>query len=341
MGAFIEDTLGQQMLEDAFVETDPRRTPNIAPSSSTTIKLPMAGHIDGHDPIDPTSPAFARRFSRAPVRSESYWRLRPGVVGAARAVERLHPRPSPSAPGTSDPSPARIYSLLRRLLGIRLIARTHSFARARVPRDCWLCFTNQRHDLARHTRARDALGDPRFARDGPNERHKNLARFLPHASRKRARATNADDDADERLCWALERVVADPTYPGRCQGARASALRENDGGGTREAYARGSSCARTGMCVLALSTSLREMGDGGGGGRGGAGRWRRGEEAGMEGCVHALESDDPAPVEVKRAEMAARMRRAFGTIRGRESPEGKKKGGRRRRRRWKAMAFLV
>ena len=89
VGAFIEDTLGQQMLEDLR-----RNGPSAHAKYRTFIvedddKTPMAGHIDGHDPIDPTSPAFARRFSRAPVRSESYWRLRPDVVGAARAVERL------------------------------------------------------------------------------------------------------------------------------------------------------------------------------------------------------------------------------------------------------------
>ena len=77
---------------------------------------------------------------------------------------------------------------------------------------------------------------------------------------KRARGTNArDDDADERLCWALERVVADPTIPDDVKGrVRAHCVKTMEVGRV-EAYARGSSCARTGMCVLALSTSLREM----------------------------------------------------------------------------------
>ena len=48
----------------------------------------MAGHIDGHDPIDPTSPPLCDASpARASARVD--WRLCPDVVGAARAVERL------------------------------------------------------------------------------------------------------------------------------------------------------------------------------------------------------------------------------------------------------------
>ena len=158
---------------------------------------------------------------------------------------------------------------------------------------------------------------------------------------KRARGTNArDDDADERLCWALERVVADPTIPDDVKGrVRAHCVKTMEAGRV-EAYARGSSCARTGMCVLALSTSLREM-DEAEAAAAAAERRDEARKAGMEGCVNALESYDPAPVEVKRAEMAARMEWAFGTIRGgRESPEGKKSGKASETPRRKAMAHF-
>ena len=88
---------------------------------------------------------------------------------------------------------------------------------------------------------------------------------------------------------------------------------------------------------MALSTSLREM-DEAEAAAAAAERRDEARKAGMEGCVNALESYDPAPVEVKRAEMAARMEWAFGTIReGRESTEGKTRGKASKMPRWKAM----
>ena len=115
---------------------------------------------------------------------------------------------------------------------------------------------------ARHTRARDALGDPRFVRAITRTRdtknHSLDSSLMPRGKRARGTRTR-DDDADERLCWALERVVADPTIPDDVKGrVRAHCVKTVEAGRV-EAYARGSSCARTGMCVLALSTSLREM----------------------------------------------------------------------------------
>jgi hypothetical protein len=77
VGAFIEDTLGQKMLEDIR-----RNGPSAHAKYRTFIvedddKTPMAGHIDGHDPIDPTSPAFARRFERfeTPHDADDVWCL--------------------------------------------------------------------------------------------------------------------------------------------------------------------------------------------------------------------------------------------------------------------------
>jgi hypothetical protein len=91
LGGFIEDTFGQVMLDDIR-----RHGPSAHAKYRTfivedDIGTPMAGHIDGHDPIDPHSPAFARRFSRASAHStEADWRARgPAVVGAARLLERL------------------------------------------------------------------------------------------------------------------------------------------------------------------------------------------------------------------------------------------------------------
>ena len=52
-------------------------TVHLSSSTSLTVETPMAGHIDGHDPIDPTSPAFARRFERfeTPHDADDVWCL--------------------------------------------------------------------------------------------------------------------------------------------------------------------------------------------------------------------------------------------------------------------------
>ena len=99
---------------------------------------------------------------------------------------------------------------------------------------------------------------------------------------KRARGTNARDDGRERLCWALERVVADP-IPDDVGGACEQCVKTMEGarGGVREGVVvRANGDVRLGVVRHCARWMRRRRG--GEARRGGARGWRVCECVGIE-----------------------------------------------------------
>jgi len=156
--------------------------------------------------------------------------------------------------------------------------------------------------------------------------------------RKRARPPPRDADADERLLWSLEHVLADPNVPDDVKHRVWEHCAKTIDAGRAETYATKNSCMRASLCVLAVATSLRAMEDDDDDENGKKADDDEARSAAMETCARSLESYAPAPVEVRRAGMAARMEWALGTIRGSEATGGTSKGkGAKTTTRWKAM----
>jgi len=160
--------------------------------------------------------------------------------------------------------------------------------------------------------------------------------------RKRARPPPRDDDADERLLWSLEHVLADPNVPDDVKHRVWEHCAKTIDAGRVETYATKNLCMRVSLCVLAVTTSLRAMEDDDddaddGEKDDGKKADEEARSAAMETCARSLESYAPAPVEVRRAGMVARMEWALGTIRGSDATGGTKGKGAKTTTRWKAL----